>query len=135
MAELDELVREMATLQQRLDDLPRDAFLERVEIKDRLTQLRAEAAGLRSGASSDVTTRRLQDRLASLRRQRDEVERSQIDVVKQAGTLTAGIAGTTHQGDATRLNRQIRAGRGLPEIEAQIASIKRQLRNRGVDPD
>lgn len=134
MATLDEVILQMAETQQCLDEAPVDAFMERLDLKDRLNELRAEAATLRAGTEAEGSTHELLARLASLRRQRDEVEKSQIDVVKQAGTLTAGVAGTTHQGDATRLNRQIREGLGMPQIEQQIAHVKRLLVERGVDP-
>jgi hypothetical protein len=134
MANLEEVVLELAETQRRLDELPADAFLEKLDLKDHLNDLRAEAASLRAGSDAEGSNAQLLERLANLRLQRDTVEKSQIDVVKQAGTLTAGLSGTTHQGDATRLNRQIRHGRGITQIEEQIAETKRVLSDRGVDP-
>lgn len=128
-------MEELAAITQQLAELPRDAFLEKIDIQSRQNELRAEAAELRRGASVATATDELLAQLTKLRRQRDAIEKSRIDVVQQSGNTGTGVfLGTNHQGDAMRINRRIDEAHGLSDLEARIGRIKGMLTDRGVDP-
>lgn len=124
MSSLELVLQQILKVQQRLHDLPSDAFLERVELGDHLNELRAEAGELRSGTDVEGATAELLARLANLRKQRVAVKRSRVDVVKQ------GALGFT-----PGLNRDIEKGLGLKGLDEQIAELEQILSDRGVDLD
>ena len=134
MPDLEEIVRELAEIPERLDALPEDAFLERIEMRERMNELRAEAMRLEEATPSDESVDGLLAHLANLRRQRDVAKQAEISEEGQAGSYYGGYRGSRSMWDAAKLNRQIRVGRGLPELEEQIAQIERELFARGVDP-
>jgi hypothetical protein len=124
MSSLEAVLRQLADVQTRLDDLPADAFVQRIELRDRINELRVEAGELRSGTDAEGATTELLARLANLRGQRVAVKRSRVDVVKQ------GALGFTPS-----LNRDIEKGMGLTGLDEQIAELEQILSDRGVDLD
>jgi uncharacterized protein involved in exopolysaccharide biosynthesis len=127
-------VKELAEIPKRLAALPDDAYPERIELQDRHNELRAEAAQLQAVATTEGSTTELTARLANLRQQRDAIEKTQIDEVAQAKGDFGGFLESHKREEVSRLNRQIGESRGLPDLEAQIARMKRELVDRGVDP-
>ena len=134
MGDVGAVVKKLAAVAQQLAELPRDAVLQKIELQNRQNELRAEAARLRRGVGSGTATADFLALLTTLRRQRDAIEKSRIDVVQQSGNVGTGVfMGTNHQGDAMRINRKIDEAHGLSDLEARIGRIKRILVDRGVD--
>ena len=67
---LDDVLAELRGLQQRLSELPEDAFTERLTVQDRRRELHVSAAELRESSRSPED---LQKELDDLRRLRDQV--------------------------------------------------------------
>ncbi|MDP8958620.1 MAG: hypothetical protein M3N51_05325 [Actinomycetota bacterium] len=123
MRSLDEVRAELADIQERLIQLPDDAFGERLELKSRQEELRAEAAQLRSRVPE--TRKELEEELAALERQLDRLFQEHVDVVGQAGGSDAGDFGFT--ADAFHINKQIDQAGGREGLQDRIAEIRRRL--------
>ncbi len=115
---LDGVLKEAAEVERRLGELDPEAFVDRIEARDRLLDLRAEIGRLREGSDAEGPTDRLLAQLESLRRERKRLRKQRIDVVKQ--------------GVETRIYQQVEAGLGIADVDEQIERIESILDHRGV---
>lgn len=115
---LDEVLKEAAEVERRRGELDPEAFVDRIEARDRLLDLRAEIGRLREGSDAEGPTDRLLAQLESLRRERKRLRKQRIDVVKQ--------------GVETRIYQQVEAGLGIADVDEQIERIESILDHRGV---
>lgn len=122
LADVEAVRRELVEIMDRLAALPADAYDERSRLRDRREALRARAAGL---AVPDETDRdRMLERVAFLERRRDEIlERT---VSRSAGAQT-GMGGGIDPEYVHRLNRDIKDGGGLAEVDAELRRLRRLL--------
>ena len=134
MSDIDAIFRELEEIDEQLDSLPADAFNERITLRERREDLKAEAAELAAHSEKLQPTERLQAERAALVQQLHTIGSEQIDVVMQSGG--GGAAGPGAEGlGATGLNRQIDQAQGGDQIRDRIAEIDAILRDRGIDPE
>lgn len=134
MSDIDAILRELGEIDQKLEDLPADAFDERITLRSRHEELRQEAAQLAAAAADDRPTSEIQAELGALRHQLQQIEDGKIDVVVQSGGGSAAGPGAEGLG-AIGLNQQIEAAQGADEIRGRIEHLRRLLEQRGVDSD
>lgn len=132
MSRLDEILAELDRIQERLADLPEDAFDAKAQLQSRQADLRSEAARLRE--ESPVPNEDLVDRLNRLEARWEQLRKERINLISQAGGGSEG-GDFGFVSDAAEINRQIDEANDLQELETEIADIRRRLRERGVDPD
>lgn len=132
MRDTMELIAQLADVQQRLLDLPDDAFAEKFELLKERDALRDEAAGYAETLDRKRTDEDLLRELAALRSQAQSIEDMRIDLVVQAG---GGGATTGEMGNlgGVKINKAIEDGHGLPKIRSRIGVIKGVLNDRGVE--
>ena len=134
MNDIDAIFRELEEIDKKLDSLPADAFNERITLRERKEELKAQAGDLADHSEALQPTDRLLDERTALLQKLDAIDSQGIDVVMQSGG--GGAAGPGAEGlGATGLNRQIDQAQGGDQIRARVAEIDRILRDRGVDPD
>ncbi len=130
---LDDLVAELAEVQQRLLELPSNAFAERFELQKRQDILREQTARFARDWDLDRSSEDLLTELASLRERLGQLDRQKIDVVTQGG---AGTAAPASDGwGAVQLNQAMDAAQGAGDLHARIGRIKAILTDRRSDPD
>lgn len=132
MSSAEEMTRELADIQKRLIDLPSDAFSERYELQKRQDHLRDTLRANPEAMFADRPNEDLLAELAALRRQRDAIDRTRIDLVTQAGSGGPGSGEMGNLG-AYAINKGIQDAHGLPAIQSRIGIIKNVLDERGVD--
>ncbi len=124
MSSFESVRGEIAAVQRRLDEVPSDSFLKRIDLRDRLNELRAEAAALCMGAEPEGPSGELLARLANLKRRRAEARGARSNAVKQGSLFFT-----------TPLNREIDRGLGVADLDEQTAALEQILSDRGVEPD
>ncbi len=132
MADVDAVLKELSEIQDRLLELPRDAFAEIYELHNRRAELRAQAAEFAQDRDADRSTENLLRELAALRTRLAEIERQQVNLVAQAGGGGAR-SGSAH---GVALNRRIADAQGMGRVQSRIGVIKGVLIDRSVEvPD
>ncbi len=124
------VVRELAAIAARLDQLDPDDVAARTALQDRRRELHRAAREAATDPSDPAVRARLIEELELLRRRWLDLQRERIDVVKQAGDLAAGNFGFT--ADAMRLNRAIDEAGDRAQLEARIRRLQSLL---GEDGD
>jgi len=125
-ADLDQVLRELSDVQDRLIAAPDDAFAERYELRCRQDKLRGQVASLRIDFDADRSTEDLLSELSGLRSRLSTIEGQRIDMVSQAG----GSGAITHE---EGLNSKMDEAAGAGEIKSRIGRIKGILTDRGVE--
>jgi len=132
MADVDAVVKELSEIQDRLLELPRDAFAEIYQLHSRRDELRAQAAEFALDRDAGRSTEELLRELAALRTRLAEIERQQVNLVVQAGGGGAR-SGSSH---GVVLNRRIADAQGMGRVQSRIGVIKGVLIDRAVEvPD
>lgn len=121
---LEGLRRELARIQEELGDLPEDAFVDRLWLRERQADLRAEARRLASASASAESEADLRDRL---RRLRLELERRSSGRVSHAAAAQTGRGGGIDPAMAHELNRRIDEGTGIEGLRREIRELERRL--------
>ncbi len=121
-AALEEVVAELARTSEELNALPDDEFGERVRLRDRLNELRAVAAELRTHTPTDRNA--LAARLERLEKQLRQSLSSRISHTAAGQT---GQGGGVDPEFVHQLNRQIDKGQGVAELKAEIERIRALL--------
>lgn len=134
MSDINAIFRELEEIDEKLDTLPADAYNERITLRERKEDLKAQAADLANHSEALQPTDRLLAERTALVQKLDAIGAQSIDVVMQSGG--GGAAGPGAEGlGATGLNRKIDQAQGGEQIRARISEIDTILRDRGVDPD
>ena len=123
---LDAILAELNDLQGRLDDLPDDAFGDRLTIQERRRELHARATELRNAGRSPEE---IQKELDDLRRMRDGV----FDRHLSLGNIGPGGGeggGGIEVRYALEVNRTIDEAWDLDKINRQIRELEVELRRR-----
>lgn len=135
MAEVDAVLRELSEIQDRLIELPDDAFAERYRLRNRRDELRAQAAEFAQDWDNDRPTEDLLRELAALRARLATAEKQKVDLVMQAGSGGPEGPGASGLGGVP-LNQRIAEAQGVGDIQSRIGRIKGILIDRDVDiPD
>jgi hypothetical protein len=135
MAEVDAVLRELSEIQDRLNELPDDAFAEKYRLHNRRDELRAPAAEFVQDWDSDRPTEDLLRELAGLRARLAEAEKQKVDLVSQAGSGGPEGYGASGLGGVP-LNQRIAQAQGTGDIQSRIGRIKGILIDRDVEiPD
>jgi hypothetical protein len=129
-ATLEALRIELAEILNQLNELPADAFKERVRLRDRQAELRALSRAL---AASQTSKKDLLEELADLELQREALMDQHLNLAHTGGATGAGGGGggaglDIHQ--ALEMNRAIDRSGGRGAIEARIQAIKAEIRRR-----
>ena len=128
--DLDQALRELSELQDRLNALPSDAFAERYELRWRQDELRDQMASFRVDFNAERSTDELLSELSGLRSRLTVIEDQRIDMVSQAGGSGAMTGAMTPE---EGLNRKMDEAAGAGEIRTRIGRIKGILIDRGVE--
>jgi hypothetical protein len=128
--ELDQALRELSEVQDRLNALPNGAFAERYELRCRQDELRDQMASFRVDFDTERSTEDLLPELSSLRSRLAVIEGQRIDMVSQAGGSGAMTGAMTPE---EGLNRKMDEAAGAGEIRSRIGRIKGILTDRGVE--
>ena len=131
MDDIGDLTKQLADVQKQLWDLPDDAHTERSELKQRQSELRAEAAQYASRLDDDRPTDDLLVELGALRAKMSAIEGERIDLVYQAGS-GGSASGEMGNLGGVAINKGIDDAMGLPKVKARIGVIKGTLSDRGV---
>lgn len=132
MTDLDDLTRELASIQDQLLALPADAYAERYSLEKRRDQLRSDAATFRDDLDGDRPDADLLRELKALRGQLSALEGQRIDLVVQSGGGSASGTGSDGLGGFA-LNQAVDQAQGLDKVRARISHVVQQLERRGVD--
>lgn len=124
--ELADLGSRLALLNEELHHLPSDDFVARIELRDRIREVRVEIARVRDRPTPENRDA-LQTELHQLEKQWDTLAADRIDVVRQSGGGSMG-GDFGFAADAMRINREIDASTGRAELEARIARLREQLK-------
>ena len=128
--DLDQALRELSDVQDRLNALPDDAFAERYELRCRQDELRDQMASFRVDFDAERSTEDLLSELSGLRSRLMAIEDQRIDMVSQAGGSGAMTGAMTPE---EGLNRKMDEAAGAGEIRTRIGRIKGILIDRGVE--
>ena len=134
MSDLDSIFHELEAIDEQLDTLPADAFNERITLRQRKEELKAEVADLASHSDKLQPTDRLQAERAALRHKLDAIGSDYVDVEVLGGGGGESVPGTEGP-DATGLDHQIDHAQGADEIRARIVEIDAILRDRRIEPE
>ena len=128
--DLEQSLRELSEVQDRLNALPDDAFAERYELRCRQDELRDQMASLRIDFDVERSTENLLSELSGLRSRLATIEGQRIDMVSQAGG-SGGLTGamTPEEG----LNRKMDEAAGADENRSRIGRVKGILIDCGVE--
>jgi hypothetical protein len=124
--ELADLGSRLALLNEELYQLPSDDFAARIEVRDRIREVRAEVARVRNRPTPE-NRHALQAELHQLEKQWDALAADRIDVVRQAGGGSMG-GDFGFAADAMHINREIDASTGRAELEARIVRLRERLK-------
>lgn len=119
--DLHRVLDELLAVEQRLGEAPADAFAERVQLRERMLELRADAAAISRATTAPGSLRRYLEQL-ELRRER--IKRERLDRSWQDGGL-GGMGIPDKQTE--ELNRRIEEAYDLPELEREIVRIRGKL--------
>ena len=122
MADAFDLEIELAAVREALENLPPDAFNERITHRERIHELEAAIA-----AATPVARQTLREELAELRARHEELRRTRINPATAHGGI--GLAGGIDPNFLHKANRRIDEMTGIEAIEARILEIERLLEN------
>ena len=122
--DLDELVAELAAVQDELLATPIDDFARRYELNKRQDELREQVASFDPDAGRSRAE--LEAELKALRAQVAAIEKQRIDLVKQAGS-GGGSRGEMSNLGGVSLNLGIERAQGMPQLLARIGRIEGRL--------
>ena len=134
MSDIDAILKELNEIDVKLEELPPDAFNERITLRERHEELQAEAKRLAASVESDRPTEDIEAELDALEQQLSAIKDERIDIVEQSGGGDSAGPGAEGLG-AQGINWQIEQNRGVPQIRERIGELKAELRKRGIDPD
>lgn len=127
------ILRELVGVQDQLTSLGKDAVSEKQELLAKQEELRTRAAQLAEQVAQDCSTQDLLTRLASLRRQRDAIERQRANAGARSRPHSYGGFGTPHRASAPATNHTTTGSQGLSRIDVHIRRVMRILSERGID--
>ena len=128
---MDILRQELAQIQEKLIELPSDAFAERYELRTRQDELRDKVASFSQDRDADRSDQELLEELAALQARHKQIVRNRINLVGQSSGGSGAGPGAGAYG-VDDVNRGIAAAAGASEIESRITRIKSILADRDL---
>lgn len=125
MLSLDELFHEISALRVQLEELPADAFDDRVRLRSQIALLHVEAWHLEDELPQNRA--HVEAELKRLQQEKEAIIESHIDPVGQSGSLSASVPGDGSM--AAGINMAMDKARDLPRIERHIRRLKERLTN------
>jgi len=132
---LDDLLEELAQVQERLLELPSDAFAERFGLQKRQDALREQTARFARDWDLDRSSEDLLAELVSLQARLKSIDGLRINSAAQQFSSDGSIGPIGDGGGAIRLNQGIADAQGVGELQARIERIKAILTDRDIDFD
>jgi len=125
-ARLDAVVAEITAMERRVAELASNDYVGRIDAKERLRDLRIEAARLHRQLDRPASVQQARRELADIERRLAEIDDTHIDVVQQAGGGSTG-GDFAFAADAQQLNRHIDAAAGRSELEQRARRLRVQI--------
>ncbi len=121
--DIDQLVADLAAVQDQLLATASDDFARRYELNKRQDALREQVASFDPDAGRSRAE--MEAEVAALRAQVDAIRKERIDVVKQAG----GGSGRAEMGNlgGVAINQQIEQAQGVPQLLGRIGRLESRL--------
>lgn len=129
--DLDTVLHELLELTAQLDQT--EAASDRAAIRDRLHELRAEAAVLRGPAVESLSDTELQARAVKCRRLLGELREARLDVSAIGGAT--GHGGGLDPYQAAVHNHAIDEAGGRRQLEHELRVVLAELKRRGGEED
>ena len=131
---IGEIDKELAAIDEKLDTLPSDDFVDRVDLHQRHLALKARAAQLNTDADDQRTTADLQTEVTSLKQRIAAIQGDMIDTAEQDSE--GNIPGPhPSESDPGVMNQEIADGHGAPALVNRLNKLQGILASRGVDTD
>ncbi len=124
--DLDEVLRELGDIQDRLNELPHDAFAERAELRERQEELRSAARRASDDMSDPDTVEGIAQQIRHLEHRRDQVLGNRLSPSAAAQT---GMGGGIDPEYVHQMNRQLAEAADLEGIEAELSRLRARLRS------
>lgn len=131
---IGEIDKELAAIDEKLDTLPSDDFVDRVDLHQRHLALKARAAQLNADADEQRSTADLQTEVTSLKQRIAAIQGDMIDTAEQdsEGNIPGPHPG---ESDPSVMNQEIADGHGAPALVNRLKKLQGILASRGVDTD
>jgi hypothetical protein len=126
----EEVRDELHEVRQRLDELPRDSFAERVALRDRWLELRAQAVELQKAARPRED---MEKELQELRRLRSDIYDRHLSVGNIGGAGGEGGGGIDIR-YVLEVNEAIDQAWDHEELDRRIAELEAELARRNQEP-
>lgn len=123
---LGEVVAELSRTTERLAGVTDP--IERIELRDRLNDLRAEAAALRGDEPTRLSDEQLASAIGATRRSLDEIRSQRFDPSMVAGAT--GYGGGLDPLLTAQHNRRVDEAGGRAALEARLDALTRELARR-----
>lgn len=101
---------------------------ERIRLRDRLNDLRAEAAALRGGAVAHLTDEQLASEIRSTHRQLEAIRSGRFDTSMVGGAT--GLGGGLDPMQVARHNQRVDAEGGRADLERRLGELRREAARR-----
>ena len=123
MAEIDDVLSELAALEDELLAADEDDFALRLELRQRQEELRARAREL-AAEHTPESEEQLHRKLEHLKRRRDEHVATRLP---QSSAAQTGMGGGIDPGYVHEMNRAMAETFGLEELETEIRRLEEEL--------
>ena len=123
MISLDDLFHQISGLRVQLEELPSDAFDQRVRLRSQIALLHVEAWHLEDELPQNRA--HMEAELKRLQTERDGIIESHVDPVGQSGSLTASVPGDA--AIAAGINLAMDKAHDLSRLERHIQKLKERL--------
>ena len=131
---IGEIDKELAAIDEKLDTLPSDDFVDRVDLHQRHQALKARAAQLNTDADEQRSTADLQTEITSLKQRIAAIQGDMTDTSEQDSE--GNIPGPhPSESDPSVMNQEIADGHGAPALVSRLNKLEGILASRGVDAD
>lgn len=124
--ELEAILRELGEIQDRLNQLPHDAFAERSELRERQEELRSTARRMSDERQDPDTVEGIAQQIRHLEHRRDQVLGNRLSPSSAAQT---GMGGGIDPEYVHQMNRQMAEAADLEGIEAELSRLRGRLRS------
>lgn len=131
MSEFDDMVQELAQIDEKLRELPADAFNERITLHDRQNELRAEIHKAVPDYDHTRSTEEIKAELQGCQFTLDGVYSTEVIVEEQGMATGAGSASAAGQ-DAMNIDARIDKSGQLTWVQNRIDHLNSILEERGA---
>jgi hypothetical protein len=129
MAHFDDLVKELAEVDIQLQDMPTDAYNERITLHDRQNELRAEIHTIVPDYDHTRSNEEIEVELKACVFTLEGAYGIEINVAEM-GTASGTFSATDAATDAMQIDARIESSRRVPQIEQRIDHLRNILDER-----